>query len=762
MKIKICFVATYAWALFAEELRLANTQPTPFGGSEIQLYQFANELAKDSNFEISFITGDFGQDKITTPNGIKMYKGFKAVGWSKFTRSGTTLFSAISQSHRLWNALKKADADFYIQRAAGAQTGITAYFCRKYQRKFIYMTASRWDVSGDYASRNGLRGRLFEWGLKHAHQIITQNSEQTQLLSKNHQRIARLIKNAYRIAEVPDADKQYILWVGRAEPFKRPELFLDLARQFPKEQFVMIAQPAVYYSSFIEDVKVQARAVTNLKFIEYVPFKEIDNWFTRSKIFVNTSADYEGFPNTFIQAAINKTPIISLQANPDDFINQHRCGLCAGGDAREMAEYLKELLANPSLRVQIGANGFAYAKANHDINNITAQFKKVFFSKNTAVIIPNLFKGGAERMVSNLTSALPGHMNITLIIFEGKPDYPYRGELVNLNLPASRNPLTKLINLFRRIYEVWRIKKSKNIETTISFLEGANIVNILSGFSRTVVSVRTLKSASEGNKGFYGFIFKWLSRLLYNKADNIIAAAQAIKNDLADNFGIIPDRIKVIPNFLNITEIEHSAQEPLSTEHNQIFTSPVIINVGRLDKPKGQWHLIRAFSRVKAEMPQAKLVMVGAGELANALKDLADKLGLGNDVYFIGRQDNPFKFMARSSLFALSSIVEGFPNVLIEAMACGLPVIAADCPSGPREILAPSQNAEYGVLTPTLDGIFRNAAEKLAPSEHALAEAIIAMLKDNQLLRKYASLAQARAADFTPDKIMPAWLRLIK
>lgn len=754
-------MATYAWALFAEELRLANTQPTPFGGSEIQLYQFANELAKDGNYAVSFITGDFGQDEITTPNGIRIYKGFEATGWSGFTKSGTAFFSAVGQSHRLWRALKKADADFYIQRAAGAQTGITAYFCRKYQRKFIYMTASRWDVSGDYASRNGLRGRLFEWGLKHAHQIITQNSEQTQLLLKNHQRTARLIKNAYRIAEVPDADKQYILWVGRAEPFKRPELFLELARQFPDEQFVMIAQPAVYYSSFIEDVKSQARAIPNLKFIEYVPFKEIDNWFTRAKLFVNTSADYEGFPNTFIQSATNKTPIISLQANPDDFINQHRCGLCAGGDARKMTEQLKELLANPNLRAQMGENGLAYARANHDINNITAQFKEIFRARNVAVIIPNLFRGGAERMVSNLTSALPDHINITLIIFEGKPDYPYRGELVNLGLPATANPLAKLLNLFRRVYQAWRIKKSRNIETTISFLEGANIVNILSGISRVVLSVRTLKSASQGNKGFYGFIFRWLSRVLYNKSDCIVAASQAIKDDLIINFGVIPNRITVIPNFLNIAEIARSAQEPLSAEHSRIFTSPVIINVGRLDKPKGQWHLIRTFSKVKAEIPEAKLVIVGAGPLEATLQSLAKGFNLVQDVHFIGQQDNPFKFMTRSSVFVLSSIVEGFPNVLIEAMACGVPVIAADCPSGPREILTPAQNAEYGILTPALDGIFRNAAEKLLPAEDALADALITMLKDEPLRQKYSRLARERSTDFTADKILPQWLSVI-
>ena len=130
----------------------------------------------------------------------------------------------------------------------------------------------------------------------------------------------------------------------------------------------------------------------------------------------------------------------------------------------------------------------------------------------------------------------------------------------------------------------------------------------------------------------------------------------------------------------------------MNPEFQELFSFPVVINVARLEEQKGQEYLIRSFVRIKKEIPLTKLVILGEGHLEHKLRDLAKGLGLEQDVVFLGWQKNPFKFLAYSKVFVLSSLWEGFPNTLLEAMALGLPVISTDCPSGPNEIIKHGEN----------------------------------------------------------------------
>src|SRR5699024_1692708 len=143
---------------------------------------------------------------------------------------------------------------------------------------------------------------------------------------------------------------------------------------------------------------------------------------------------------------------------------------------------------------------------------------------------------------------------------------------------------------------------------------------------------------------------------------------------------------------------------------NELFSEKdfLIMNMGRLVEEKGQWHLIRAMKYVTQEIKNAKLIIMGVGELESYLKVLVEQLNLVNNVKFLGFKRNPFKYIKNSDLFVMSSISEGFGNVLIEAMACNVPVISTDCRYGPREILEPQSDfnsstnkieyCEYGVL----------------------------------------------------------------
>ncbi|MYL36418.1 glycosyltransferase [Halobacillus litoralis] len=388
--------------------------------------------------------------------------------------------------------------------------------------------------------------------------------------------------------------------------------------------------------------------------------------------------------------------------------------------------------------------------------------------KNVAIIIPQLAGGGAERVASNLSLYLPEekYNKFVIVYNKGEEDYPYKGKMVNINTKISSNPLTKMKNFFTRIHRLKKIKKEYGIEVSISLLTRTNITNILSrNNDKIIVSVRNYLSKS--SKGFYGKVNNFLIKLLYNKADSIVAVSRVIKNDLIENFGIKEQKIDVINNPYDLDKIHTLSLEPIDEVWRDIFKNPTVITVGRLAEQKGQWHLIRVFNEVKRYVPGAKLVIIGQGELETYLKSLVSKLKLERDVFFLGYQTNPFKFVANSTLFAFPSLYEGFPNTLCEAMGSGVPVLASDCKSGPKEILSPSSDLDeeihntyystYGTLTPVCEGEFLGANASLTPSEITLASGIISILNDDSIQEYYANKSLIRSRDFSYEKIMKKW-----
>lgn len=385
--------------------------------------------------------------------------------------------------------------------------------------------------------------------------------------------------------------------------------------------------------------------------------------------------------------------------------------------------------------------------------------------RNIAIIVPTLRGGGAERVASNLSLYLSEQKYRKYIILNDaeKIEYPYNGTLIDLKTKAINNPFGKIFNLIRRIYKLKKIKRKLNIQTSISFLEAANIVNI---FSKTedkiIVSIRSFKS--KNSAGFYGRVYNYLIKKYYSQADIFIAVSKGVKNDLIKNYGIKENKIKVIYNFYDIKKIRDLAKENIEDKYKNIFNNPVIINMGRLSKPKGQWHLIRAFKKIKEKIPRLKLIFLGEGELEEYLKKLARELEIGKDVYFLGFHENPFKFISRSKIFVFPSLYEGFPNALVEAMICRIPVIASDCKSGPREILAPETNidvetkiieyAKYGILIPVCDNNCYGAKEPLTNEETILANIIINLYQNKKIQEEYAAKAKKRVEDFKAEKLI--------
>ncbi|MFS1517071.1 glycosyltransferase [Bacillus sp. SCS-151] len=391
-----------------------------------------------------------------------------------------------------------------------------------------------------------------------------------------------------------------------------------------------------------------------------------------------------------------------------------------------------------------------------------------------AFFIGTLSTGGAERAVSNLTLNLSNEFDTNIILFENKAkvEYPYSGKIIKVRNVKASNVIYKCLALYYRMNIIKKLKKKNEIKTMISFLEYPNLINLLTRkYGKTVISVRNHMSTKH-KKGLKAFFWKKTIKILYKKADKIVAVSHEIKNDLVTNYGIDEDKITIIYNSYPIQRINELSKEPIEEQYRNIFEHPVIITAGRLNKQKGQCHLIRAFSRVKALNPNAKLVILGEGVLKEELEQLAEELKIKQDVHFLGFQQNPFKYINKSKVFVLSSLYEGFPNALAEAMACGIPIISTDCLSGPREILAPTHmgvknmtyeiNREmFGVLTPVCRGNHLREKDSLLEEELTLANHIHHLLNNEDLRKYYANRSVERISDFNINHIIKEWENMI-
>lgn len=231
--------------------------------------------------------------------------------------------------------------------------------------------------------------------------------------------------------------------------------------------------------------------------------------------------------------------------------------------------------------------------------------------------------------------------------------------------------------------------------------------------------------------------YRQLPRLIhryYPEADRIVAVSRGVADDLAITADLPRDRIETIYNPVVTPELAARAREPAPHPWLGDGGAPVLLGVGRLHPAKGFDSLIRAFARLRAQR-SCRLVIVGEGALRASLSSLAESLGVAADVSLPGYASNPFAIMARADVFVLSSAWEGLPGVLIQAMACGCPVVSTDCPSGPAEVL---EEGVYGPLVPVGDDVALAVA---------IAQTLDAAVDGDRLRKRAADFSLARAVD---------------
>jgi len=242
----------------------------------------------------------------------------------------------------------------------------------------------------------------------------------------------------------------------------------------------------------------------------------------------------------------------------------------------------------------------------------------------------------------------------------------------------------------------------------------------------------------------HGDLYAAMIRRYFNQADRIIAVSQGIAQDLSENFGVRPELIAVIPNPVDLDQIRTLAEEPI-TEHCWFSEElPICLFVGRLSAQKGVEYLLQAMALARP-LKKFRCVIIGDGEKRSELEALVKQLKLTEDIAFLGRQSNPFKFMHRATCFVLPSIVEGLPYVIPEAMACGCPIIATDCAPGVRELLGESQR---GLLVPPKD-----------PT--TLAEAMLKILQDAEFRERLSHSGLEFVKRFSAEKVAAEYEAII-
>ncbi len=355
--IKICFIAPKVYPLFDPDVKGV------FGGAEVDLYFLATQLAKDKDFDVSLITADYGQEEFETAQGVKI---IKSLDFKK-----NSLIGAV----KVWRAIRRAGADIYMIKTISPGMFLLAFYCCLKGKTFLYRTSNTNSCDGTYLRQHHVQGRIYKWALRRAKHVFVQNKTDRANLERTTGVASVAIPNAHRLAELQEDKRDTILWIGRSAPIKRPTLFIDLAEKIPDEKFVMICQRATGDQKY-QQLLTRAKQVDNLEFIERVGFDEIHSYFQRAKVLVNTS-DAEGFPNTFIQACEHATPILSLNVNPDGFLDQHNCGICCDDRFECLVDSLNSILAD-NRYVELGKNARKYVERNHDIKRTVEKYKELF------------------------------------------------------------------------------------------------------------------------------------------------------------------------------------------------------------------------------------------------------------------------------------------------------------------------------------------------------------------------------------------------
>jgi len=341
-----------------------------YGGTEVKQVLIAKEL-KAIGFNITFLVHDYGQSQIVNCDGITI---IKTTPYGIENKRGSFYRSIYS----IWKAMQIANADVYFKRAAGPVTGIIALYCKIFKKRFIYAVASSYDIDGGYLRQSSFRDRiLHNFGFNVSEKIILQVREYKNLLNQSFVMKSIVIPDAFQIPDleeiVPIDQRKYFLFIGALRPVKRPDIFIELASEFPENKFVMIGGPLAdidYYNM----IKKRTNKIENLDFLGHVTRDKIGFFISNAIALINTS-DREGLPNTVTESWSYGVPVISLNINPDGLIE--KLGYFCHNKKRKLSSSIQDILYNHSNYKKLKNKSRAYVEKYHRIADILKLYEKV-------------------------------------------------------------------------------------------------------------------------------------------------------------------------------------------------------------------------------------------------------------------------------------------------------------------------------------------------------------------------------------------------
>jgi glycosyltransferase involved in cell wall biosynthesis len=358
-------------------------------------------------------------------------------------------------------------------------------------------------------------------------------------------------------------------------------------------------------------------------------------------------------------------------------------------------------------------------------------------------VLPSLAGGGAERVAVQVLNALDAdRWHRSMFLFERAG--PYLEDLspsIALHVAPSRSRL----GVWRALRRFVRRERPDVVVVFLSFVSVLTAVRAATTGCRVVFAVQTPLSAFLEDRDYRWsrpwnrVIFTMVMRICCRAADVVVAASRGVAADVLASFGGRPARVVVVNNPVDIASVVASSREPIDEADALRWRRPVVVAAGRLAEAKNYPLLIDAFAHLKQRV-DASLFILGQGDQESVVRRLIAERNLGESVHLCGFRRNPWSYMARADVFALSSRYEGFGNVLVEAMACGVPVVATRSP-GSEEVVTPDAN---GLLVEQHD-------------PQAFAAALERLLCDAPLRQRMASAASETAARFRVDSIARAY-----
>jgi glycosyltransferase involved in cell wall biosynthesis len=356
---RVCFVAPHAWPVLSRDARIEVV-----GGAEVQMSILARLLAANG-YPVSMICHDHGQPERARVDGVTVHKAFRpqaGVPGLRFLHPRMT---------SMWRALHQVDADIYYCRSASIWLWLATEFCRRHGRRSIYAGASDKDFVADIGGQvRYARDRwLYRRGLAAVDRIVAQNEAQRASCRAVHGREAVVIPSCYQPpgqSRPLSASPDRVLWVGMLHENKRPELFLELAARLPHRRFVMIGGPREGSRAFFESIRARAAALPNLELTGFLPLAQVEPWFDRARVLVNTST-YEGMPNTFLQAWARGVPTVAT-VDVDAPVNK------VVSNVEQLAAGVEQAFSDPSL----GARCREYFERQHSPAGVLERYARLF------------------------------------------------------------------------------------------------------------------------------------------------------------------------------------------------------------------------------------------------------------------------------------------------------------------------------------------------------------------------------------------------